>query len=526
MVKQMEQKRMNTRKANIAVRQNSPLLFRGVIAHRKKSDDQKTIGPSSKAGLYALRFFAAMVLLTLLARGTSGATMARVELQVPTVGAILQQTTVSATILSWEGQNVFLPEGVMVDYLAVSEGQSLKSGDTILQLNIEELQDTLDSTKAQLGQQKAQYANLTSTSTVDSSGVSSAQEALNRATQDYDRSTQKAQIAVDDAVKQQQKAQQEYDEAIRILNDLQNQPQSVSTPEQAQLNQKIEEAKQQVEIAEDTLASANTALRDAKLSQEDAIISAQRNVENAQDTLNQSQADYNQAKENADLAAQTNAADAVALNLEIQKCEDKIQNLEELIESDGVVTATYDTQVLLCSLQQGQPCPAGSALRLADENGQKIVQFSLKEEDASKTSIGQTVSVKQGQKTVQTTVQTIAPPDENGNCLVTVVLPQENTPLLSTDTAAQAEITFSRNEYSNCLPTSAIRQDSEGSFILTVEQSQSVFGVTNLAVRTPVTVLEIGSDGQYAAIAERGSGQVIVSSDRAVSPGSSVRIDS
>ena len=45
-------------------------------------------------------------------------------------------------------------------------------------------------------------------------------------------------------------------------------------------------------------------------------------------------------------------------------------------------------------------------------------------------------------------------------------------------------------------------QDSEGSFILTVEQSQSVFGVTNLAVRTPVTVLEIGSDGQYAAIAE------------------------
>ena len=57
MVKQMEQKRMNTRKANIAVRQNSPLLFRGVIAHRKKSDDQKTIGPSSKAGLYALRFF-------------------------------------------------------------------------------------------------------------------------------------------------------------------------------------------------------------------------------------------------------------------------------------------------------------------------------------------------------------------------------------------------------------------------------------------------------------------------------------
>ena len=207
---------------------------------------------------------------------------------------------------------------------------------------------------------------------------------------------------------------------------MQNQPQSVSTPEQAQLNQKIEEAKQQVEIAEDTLASANTALRDAKLSQEDAIISAQRNVENAQDTLNQSQADYNQAKENADLAAHTNAADAVALNLEIQKCEDKIQNLEELIESDGVVTATYDTQVLLCSLQQGQPCPAGSALRLADENGQKIVQFSLKEEDASKTSIGQTVSVKQGQKTVQTTVQTIAPPDENGNCLVTVVLPQEN----------------------------------------------------------------------------------------------------
>lgn len=212
--------------------------------------------------------------------------------------------------------------------------------------------------------------------------------------------------------------------------------------------------------------------------------------------------------------------------LTMRSTEEQIAQLESLLKSSGLVTAAQDTQILLCSLQQGQPCPSGPVLRLADETGQWVVQFSLPEEEAARIAAGQAVTVRQNQRSAQTTVQTVAPADESGNCLVTALLPRQEEEAFSADAAVRVEILFSRNEYGTCLPASAIRQDSTGSFVLTVEQSRTAFGVTNLAVRVPVTVLEVDSAGEYAAVAESVAGQVIVSSDRAVSPGAAVRIES
>ena len=57
-----------------------------------------------------------------------------------------------------------------------------------------------------------------------------------------------------------------------------------------------------------------------------------------------------------------------------------------------------------------------------------------------------------------------------------------------------------------------------------MEENRSTFGISYTARRVPVTVLEVGSDGQYAAVEGTIGGSVIASSDQAVSPGSSVRI--
>ncbi|MBU3806537.1 MAG: hypothetical protein H9882_06580 [Candidatus Fournierella pullistercoris] len=51
-----------------------------------------------------------------------------------------------------------------------------------------------------------------------------------------------------------------------------------------------------------------------------------------------------------------------------------------------------------------------------------------------------------------------------------------------------------------------------------MEHSQSAFGIKNIVVRVPVTVLETDSTGQYTAIVESVEEQVIVSADRAVQP--------
>lgn len=66
------------------------------------------------AGHWALRFFAAMVVLTLAARGTSGAAMARVSLATLGRGTIAQNASTSAEITAGDSDALELPAGVTV----------------------------------------------------------------------------------------------------------------------------------------------------------------------------------------------------------------------------------------------------------------------------------------------------------------------------------------------------------------------------------------------------------------------------
>ena len=111
---------------------------------------------NQRAGRYAVRFFAAMLVLTLVARGVSAAAMPVVTLTTPTQGAIVQQAETTATVTAGEGESLALPAGITVQALYAAAGQSLTGGEAILQLDKEELQDALDEAKAALAQQQAQ----------------------------------------------------------------------------------------------------------------------------------------------------------------------------------------------------------------------------------------------------------------------------------------------------------------------------------------------------------------------------------
>ncbi|MBU3806538.1 MAG: hypothetical protein H9882_06585 [Candidatus Fournierella pullistercoris] len=159
---------------------------------RPVSTNPDVSGTSPGAVRYAVRFFALMLVLTLVARGTSGAAMPRVKLQTPSAGVILRQTEVTATLSPQQGQDFPLPPEVTADYLAVSVGQSLKKGDTILRLNREELKDALTATKIQLAQKQAQYANLSQEDTLLSAqrSVDHAKTSLEQAGSAYEQAKQ------------------------------------------------------------------------------------------------------------------------------------------------------------------------------------------------------------------------------------------------------------------------------------------------------------------------------------------------
>ncbi|HJB22058.1 MAG TPA: HlyD family efflux transporter periplasmic adaptor subunit [Candidatus Fournierella merdavium] len=475
------------------------------------------LGGTARPGRYALRFFTAMLVLTLVARGTSGAAMARVSLASPARGTIVQQASASAVITAGESEALDLPAGVTVRTLYAAAGQSLQEGDPILQLDLEELQDALASAKATRDRQQAQLDQLAVSTAPDGSTVASAQQSLDRAREDYARTDERTRAALDEANAALAAAQTDYDAAAKALEEIQNRTDPAPTGEE------VAAAQQAVDTAKTALEGARQAAQAAEADRADALLSAQRSVENADSALAQANAAYAQAQTSADLTARTNAAQAETLRLEKEKNDEAIDLLTALIEAGGRVSAPRDTVLTVCGLEQGQPCPEGDCLLLAREGSELLAQFSLPADQAEKVAAGQTVTVTQRQAAAEATVRTVEQGSEEETARVTAVLPETAAGFRAG--AAQAELVFSRNTYDTCLPVSALRQDGQGSYVLTVEETKTTFGVTLTALRVPVTVLETDSAGQYAAVEGSIGGGAIVSSTRAVSPGASVRLE-
>lgn len=467
-------------------------------------------------GRYALRFFAAMLVLTLVARGVSGAAMPQVSLASPSQGTIVQQACATATITAGEGENLPLPAGITVEVLYASAGQSLKAGDAIVQLDQKQLQAALDAASATLAQQKAQLAQLAASPAPDTSAADSARQNLARTQEDYTLAEDRTQSEVDEANDALTQAQQTREDAARQLDELQ---QRTDPPP---LEEELDSARQALDTAQQEEDAAQQALEQAQNAREDTLLSARRNLEDAQSALTQAESTYSQAQNSATLTAQSNAAQAQALQLEVDSTKESIALLTGYLQSDGLVCADRDAQLLTCDLTEGQPCPESGGLRLSRQGSELVAKFSLPTEQAENLAAGQSVTIAQGSARAEATVRTATENTESKTFQITAVLPEDSAGFRAG--TAQAELVFSRTSYGTCLPVSAIRQDTQGSFVLTVEESRNTFGVSYTAQRVPVTVLEVGSDGQYAAVEGTIGGSVIVSSSGAVSPGSSVRI--
>ena len=77
------------------------------------------------------KFFGALLLITLIARGTSGATMPVVTLQAPTSGSVERSLQLDGTVSYADGEPFTVPSGLLVTGVPVQVGQQVKAGDAL-----------------------------------------------------------------------------------------------------------------------------------------------------------------------------------------------------------------------------------------------------------------------------------------------------------------------------------------------------------------------------------------------------------
>ncbi|WP_058965164.1 efflux RND transporter periplasmic adaptor subunit [Allofournierella massiliensis] len=187
-------------------------------------------------------------------------------------------------------------------------------------------------------------------------------------------------------------------------------------------------------------SSARQTLEQAQNAREDSLLSAQRNLEDAQTALTQAESDYTQAQSSAALTAQSNAAQEQQLQLEIASTEKCIALFTACMETDGLICAERDTQLLTCDLKEGQPCPESGGLRIAREDSELVAAFSLPAAQAENLAAGQSVTIVQGSARTEATVRTAVEDTESGAFQVTAVLPEDAAGFRAG--TAQAELIF------------------------------------------------------------------------------------
>ncbi|MDR1620112.1 MAG: hypothetical protein LBS18_05570 [Clostridiales bacterium] len=540
-----------------------------------------------RIGGYIVLFFVGLLILTLIARGTSGATLARVELSNPVRGEIMDAITEQATVSARDTLDITAPEGLTIEELLVGSGQSVQTGDAVARFDMDEVQEKLTREAAGLDKLLLDIDKLERTEKTDATSVDQAKKSLQRAEDDYDTTRAQGEADIDAAAVALSKAFQNVadapdtfalDTAQRNLT----RAQEDNTAAIAQADQDVAAAQSAYENAENDTekAKALEALKAAQIKADDTLLSAQRKVEDAQAALTRAEQDYykssdqssdalqaeiekakdaltaaikkaeenrlsaerriedamgtlqkaeqdyeKNARQTADTAAQ-NSLSAVSLLLDIEKQQAVVDALKSLVASDGVLYSDVSGAVSFARAASSVTNQE-PLVAFTDSAGGFQAHVLLDSADAEKLSVGEDCEVTTGGGSMYynptVTGSVSAIAQPDDKDTVQVTI---NLPEGDWEAGQRVDVRMVQDSgtYELCVPLSAIHSDNTGYYLLVVEQESTVLGVENVVSRVSVSIT--ASDDDMAAVQGPVSRNalVITGSNKAVAAGDRVRM--
>lgn len=452
-------------------------------------------------------FLAVMVVCTILSRAADSMTIPQVTAQKAESGKITFELTGNGTLEATEKNTCLLPAGVLVES-CLENGTAVEAGAVLIQFQKEQLEQRkkeLETAWKQAELQLAQ-AKLDQTEAAWIPAEAEAQTALNQAQKEYNEAAT--------ALSQTQSA---YDAAVAASRD-QSDPVSGGTALDGTQPENSPSAANQ-EVAE----------------LESALEGAKSRMSSAQQSLSLAQQSLESAKKSDDVTRQNNSRSKQAAGytvenaqMEVDSAKEKLQEVENLIDREGKITAEekgifYNTSVSAGSLTSGSEF-------VGIGTGGVTFQTEISSANCEKLKVGDTISIKlPGQDEIETpikqlTVKSEKQEEENSQetYILKAELPAETE--ISGETASFSISKDSEQKYENIIPLTAIHQDSKGYYCLGIRTRDSILGEEVRAERITVTVLDKDSSNAAVEGAIQFDTKIIVTSEKDVSPGDRVRV--
>ena len=282
-----------------------------------------------------------------------------------------------------------------------------------------------------------------------------------------------------------------------------------------------------VQDAQNRLNQANRNILEITTANSQTSVAWQNRLADANAALKNAQAVYDLLKEEqTSLAADINAElDLSKTNKDIQKKKEEIEKLKEKSMGSAVKAPVAGT-ITTVKYVAGETTQPEDVMAVIQPEGKGFtLSISVTNEQAKKVQIGDMAELQNSwyYEDARGMLSAIKPdPDNPGTNKLLVFDVSGST--IQADQSLSISVGQRSQEYELVVPNSAIREDNDGKFILTVESKSSPLGNRYIATRVGVEVL--ASDDNNSAISAPlyGWEYVITTSTKPVEAGKQVRL--
>lgn len=527
----------------------------------------------------AIIFLIIMLLLTFFSNTIMNYSLVEVSTQMVSSGKITSKVRGSGTVEASETYAVTISESRKIATVEVKTGDTVQTGDTLFTLEdaksseLQEAEKTLASLKkdyetaalqsgltineleaieqgttTSLKDKMNQLSSLQAAVDNAEAAVTAAQAKVNdletrkTAAEGATVDTSAEQKALDDA----NSAKTDAENKVSLLTiDVENNKYYSYTDDQIsalkgdekkaykkflELKNELTQAKKDLENCETAVTKATAALESKKESGDSSNTSAVNSISNQLTTANQELAAAQKAQEDAEAALKeisegqvTEVTLASQYNdiLEQQKVVDDLQDKS----IDAVIKSPISGTITEIAYTAGQTVAADEAMaQIQPENKAFTLSFTATANQAKKLKVGDKAEILNNWYGANISAQVSSirrDPQDKQNCTIVCTM--------SGDVSSGDSYTLSVGEqsanYDYIVPTSAIREDSNGKFILTIRAKSTPLGNRYYAQRVDVEV--ITSDDSQSAVSgalDSYGVYVITTTTKPVEAGQQVRL--
>lgn len=508
----------------------------------KNKMDSSGDSKQARALVRIVQFFIVMVVLTIVSRGTQGATLAVVGAVSPESGEISEDLSFDAGVVARNAGVIEAPKDIVIKEIFVGKGQKVSVGDSIARFDTEDLGDKLIREQAKLEELSLNKSILGQSDGVDDTSKKGAQVGIARSIEDYETQLQENKILIERAEKEVKEANEKLVEAkkkaekeakkkglnndspdgLSNLNNNDGDWQQIDPDTGTPIDNDTDDNVDPTESEKKALEQAKQNLEDVKRTAEKNANSLLRSIEDAERNLDSAELSlYKQWKE-ANNDSLKNAITAKTTQADIVKQQKVVDTLTSIIENDGVLFAESDGVVLAVAVEVGQRVgESGEIAKITTEGGGFAAEIKLDKKQAKKVDVNMPVVIKSDKQQYDAVISSMSSNDETGDVTAVISLPDKEWKISDT---VKVDIQISKNKYNLCLPVESIFSDSNGSYVLVIEEHNTILGMQKRLVKVTVNVLVTGKTNVAIEGAITKDMKIVKTSNKPVAAGNNVRV--